>query len=424
MRGHGGFPRRPSRGFRARLHSHPSPVVSLDLLDSLQHPGDHFAALGRGLAQPEAILGFSSKGRPVTLWGCFERRKNVNPGAGFTKTSFHADIVMVGAHLGDAESSQFKKLSAEYRHLAEWAGISGFSITVPYDHAAHPMVIEHKRPDPVTASVAWEPRQGVRVALEVEATLRDSADLVGEAKIRQRTWASVEYPEGGSFGELNRVLHQFRNFLTLGVGKSVAPLAARGRVETEEETPVEIYYRPLGARDRISPGKKVHRPEMLFTLGDIHDDFGKFIGNWFEKAELLGPVHDLYFATAYGSSAYLDDRFLSLVQGLEAYHRRALGTMDLSGEKHEQRLGEILDAAPEAHREWLQGKLAYSNEPSLRKRLAEILRGNPEVNEANFGENGKKRDGFMYKVVETRNYLTHYDESKKETAAPEGSCTN
>ncbi len=166
-------------------------------------------------------------------------------------------------------------------------------------------------------------------ALEVRATLRDTSGLVGEAAIRQRTWVSVEYPEGRSFGDLNGALHRFRNFLTLGVGESVEPLAVRGVVESDEGPTVEVHYRPPGSQGGLPPDSKVHPAEMLFTLGDIHEDFGRFVGEWFGKAERLGPVYDLYFATAYGSPAYLDDRFLSLVQGVEAYHRRALGTTEL-----------------------------------------------------------------------------------------------
>lgn len=402
------LPETPDAKVPGTLEFSPDSGVSLDLLDSLKKPGDHFAAFQREMVESELILGFSSEGRPATLWGCWEKRKRVNL-AGFTKTSFHADFALVGAHLGVAEDARFKKMSAEYRHLDEWAGISGFEIKIPEDHAAHPIVIEHKRPVPVTASVA-----GARIAVEVRATLRETSGLVGEAAIAQRTWMSVEYPEGGSFRELNEALHHLRNFLRLGVGESVEPLAVRGVTEADERTSVEIYYKPVGVR---YTGKKVHPAEMLFTLGDINEDFGGFLSNWFGKAERLGPVYDLYFATAYGSPAYLDDRFLSLVQGVEAYHRRALGTTELSEEAHDRRLGEIVSAAPDNHEDWLRGKLAYSNEPSLRKRLAEILRRDPEVMKPIFGESSKKRDGFIFKVVETRNYLTHYDESKKGTAA-------
>jgi hypothetical protein len=384
--------------------------ASLDLPGSLKDPGDHFAALERELTEPERILGFSAKGRAVTLWGCFERRKRVNLG-GFTRTSFHADVVVVGAHLDNAEDTRFTKMSAEYRHLDEWAGISGLTITMPEDRAAHPMVIEQRRPNPVSASVA-----GARVTVEVRATLRDdSLGPSGEAAIKERTLLSVEYPEGKRFGEWSGTLHRLRNFLTLGVGSSVEPLAVRA--ETDGDDSVEIHYRPAGARGEAPSGRNVHRAEMLFTLRDVREDFGRFLGNWFGKAERLGPVYDLYFATAYGSPAYLDDRFLSLVQGVEAYHRRALAEPELPEEEHERRVEEVVSAAPDAHRAWLRGRLAYSNEPGLRKRLAEIMRRDPEAMKSIFGTNSRKRDGFMHKVVETRNYLTHYDEGKKEAAA-------
>ena len=403
------LPETPEARVPGSLAFSPDSGASLDLLGSLKDPGNHFAALGREMVESERILGLSSKGKPVTLWNCWESHKRVNL-AGFTKTSFHADVVIVGAHLGGAEDAQFKKMSTEYRHLDEWAGISGFAIKIPDDHTAHPMVIEHKRPAPVTATIA-----GARIAIEIRAALRGSSGLVGEAAIAQRTWASVEHTEGKSFGELNGTLHRFRNFLTLGVGRPVEPLAVRGVVESDGGLPVEIYYRPTGGG--TSPGKNIHRAEMLFVLDDLGENFERFLGNWFEKAERLGPVNDLYFATAYGSQAYLDDRFLSLVQGVEAYHRRALGTTELPEGEHERRIKEVLGATPEAHKGWLRGKLAYSNEPSLRKRLKEISRHDREVMEPIFGDSKKERVNFVGKVVDTRNYLTHYDESKKDEAA-------
>lgn len=405
------LPETPETRIPGTLAFSPDSGVSLDLFGSLKDPGDHIATVQRELADPGMVLGLSSKGKPVTLWRCWEKRKKVNL-AGFTKTSFHADIVLVGAYLEGIEEARFTKMSAEYRHLDEWAGISGFSLKIPDNHATHPMVIEHKRPATVAASV-----EGARLAVEVKATLRDTSGLVGEAAIVQRTWASVEYPEARRFEELHETLHRLRNFLTLGVGGTVEPLAVQGVAESGGEQPVDIYYRLAGAKGRASPDKKVHRAEMLFTLGDLGGDLESFLGNWFGKAERLGPVYDLYFATAYGSPAYLDDRFLSLVQGVEAYHRRALGTTELPEEEHERRLEEIVSAVPHTHKRWLCGKLAYSNEPSLRKRLLEIMHREPEVMKPIFGSSGKERKGFVNKVVDTRNYFTHYDESKKESAA-------
>jgi hypothetical protein len=71
----------------------------------------------------------------------------------------------------------------------------------------------------------------------------------------------------------------------------------------------------------------------------------------------------------YNPSKYLDLNFLTLVQAVEAYHRRANDETDKPPGEHAARMKAILDATPAEHRDWLEEKLRYSNELSLRRRL-------------------------------------------------------
>jgi len=87
---------------------------------------------------------------------------------------------------------------------------------------------------------------------------------------------------------------------------------------------------------------------------------------------------------------------------------------ELPEEEHAKRLEEIIKAAPSQHKEWLKNKLAYSNEPSLRKRLKEIFN---EIRDVIPKEIFPDEEYFIGKVVDTRNYLTHYDKRLKEIAA-------
>lgn len=141
--------------------------------------------------------------------------------------------------------------------------------------------------------------------------------------------------------------------------------------------------------------------------------------SWLGKSEVLGPVYWLYLGTVYNPQAFLEQQFLSLVQALEVYHRRAMASPELPEEEHERRKEEILDAVPERHREWLAGRLEYSNEPGLSKRLKEIIRRYPESAFPIVGENSRSRNNFVYKVVTTRNYRTHFDHSLEDQAARE-----
>ncbi len=68
---------------------------------------------------------------------------------------------------------------------------------------------------------------------------------------------------------------------------------------------------------------------------------------------------------------------------------------------------------PAEHKEWLKKRLAYSNEPSFRKRLNDIYDKSIQVIE-NFIN---YRNVFIQKVIDTRNYLVHHDMGLKDNTA-------
>jgi len=178
---------------------------------------------------------------------------------------------------------------------------------------------------------------------------------------------------------------------------------------------VVVNYRSIGRR---GAGKKRPMPhEMLFGLRDLPRGFGPTVKRWLERAEVLDPVYQLYLSTIYNPQSYLEQRFLNLVQALEVYHRRAISSSDLQEEEHKKRKEEILEAVPDQHRAWLEDKLEYSNEPNLARRLKEIIRKYQESAYSVVGVRSKDRDRFVYKVVTTRNYHTHFDKSKEAKAA-------
>ena len=82
--------------------------------------------------------------------------------------------------------------------------------------------------------------------------------------------------------------------------------------------------------------------------------------------------------------------------------------------EHVKRLEEIFKAVPSQHEEWLKNKLAYGNEPPLRKRLKEIFE---EMRVVIPKEIFPDEEYLIGKVVDTRNYLTHYDKKLKKIAA-------
>jgi len=362
------------------------------------------------MLKPEIILGISSDGKNVTLHKCFETKSNLSF-PGLLTSSFYANRAFVGAHFEKNKDIKFKSLSVHYLYLDEWFNVSGFDIPHLFDEKE--VVIRYKLPEPIQAAI-----DEYKIFLDVRATGPTHSIVQKEASIKQRTYIRVEPSGEKSFDEYLNIMYRIQNFLSLGITEPVYPLVVEGiteanKVMIDDKTynpPVKVYYR---VSDIPMAPKTLLPFDMLFTFKDISDRFEDFLKNWFKKTDLLGPVYNLYFGTLYNPRMYLEHRFLSLVQAIESYHRRTMKNFELSEEEHEKRIMEILNAVPHGHKKWLKNKLAYSNEPNLRRRLKEILEKFADVLDKFI----PKKDSFINKVVTTRNYLTHYDEKLKEQSA-------
>jgi hypothetical protein len=407
------LPDEPEEKVSGTLKFTPDDGAILDLVGSFGGIKGSVGTMADLFPSPESglILGFSVNGKAITLRNCKMTRGSLGM-PGFATSTYSADMVIVGEHFERPEDIGFEVLSVEYAHLEEWAGISGFELKMPQDPKNHPYVIEHQIPERISVSVGE-----TSISLMFGANYELSNPLVRTASITQKVNIRVEFPEKKPMDDLLGIIYRIQNFLSLGVRDPVYPLSVKSTTSTKSsgETPsVEIYYRPLG---RTESTDKVHPVDMLFTLNALPGGLDCALRAWFERAEVLEPVYQLYLGTVYNPNAFLEQRFLNLVQALEAYHRRAMPTTDLPEVEHERRKEDILRAVPDHYREWLEGKLRYSNEPGLGKRLKDIIRRYPETAYPIAGSNSKEREKFVRKIVDTRNYRTHFDESLEGRAA-------
>ena len=173
--------------------------------------------------------------------------------------------------------------------------------------------------------------------------------------------------------------------------------------------PVNIYYSSL-PYSKDEP--KIHQHDMLFGFGRIQNDAERIINNWIEAYEKITPAFNLYFLAKMGMQTYLEERFMALVQGLEAYHRRTSNQKQMDEAEFKELIDNLIDQCPQERKEWLKGKLQYGNEVSLRHRLKSLIEPFEDVI-----EDWQKPKGLIDKIVNTRNYLTHYDLSLESKAA-------
>jgi hypothetical protein len=143
----------------------------------------------------------------------------------------------------------------------------------------------------------------------------------------------------------------------------------------------------------------------LVNFGKVEQDIDAIIANWLSKREVLKPVVDLYLGLARSDGIPENVRFLALSQAIEAYHRIRRPGKDLSEAQHLKRIAGIIQSVPPEARKWLAGKLEYSNDLTLRRRIQCLYEEFADIL-ARFKQD---RGRFIDIVCNLRNYFTHYD---------------
>ena len=147
--------------------------------------------------------------------------------------------------------------------------------------------------------------------------------------------------------------------------------------------------------------------------------FSSLIENWFREIPTVLIPSQLAFSTLSSSNLWLHVEFLSLIQAIEGFHRGRFPG-NYTGDASYTGIKTALTAAIPAsvssdHREALKSKIRYGNQISLSKRLNALrqLLGDA-LAEAILANSGKIPRNW----IDTRNYLSHWDEERKRLATP------
>lgn len=366
--------------------------ITLDLLGS-------FEQFGFEVYKYSTILGIAS-GKYITLRNCVQIESNISfPGIETTK--FTSSYMFVGSHLESKHDEIFRKINVKYHNLDEWIGISG--IQEHYNSQDNTILISYLLPE---SKILFNNDQ-LKISINFSSHLK--GNLLTERTILHNTYFEIYSENGITLEYFLDLSYKLQNLITLALGSSSYPTM----IEMEhEDKNVKMFFKlPFIS----NAPKKVNVDNMLIRFSDLYESNPNFLHNWLERSELLKPVVDAYFGTIYHEQMYLEQKMLRLVQGLESYHRRTIRNEEIPQDEHEKRVQLILDSVEhEQYKEWLKDRLAYSNEPNLRKRLNEIWNLNKKI----LGSflNRKTREYYIDKTVVTRNYHVHYNESLSEKA--------
>ncbi|MGD6815487.1 HEPN domain-containing protein [Metabacillus sp. 113a] len=369
------------------------------------------------------ILGDSDSGEKFTLLNCtnsnFSFNLTVN---GFNTETYSIDSIIVGGHFNSVDEISFHSIAIYPTYFSKWTSKSPFVKEYGLKDGTIGTLNNISFPD-VDLFEEYIPSMNAKVK-EVFFT-NVTGDYSDNFNYTYKGGLKIIPDEWKSFNEFNEVLYQFLRLYTLLVGSPT--YLEKVVFYGEENAPFNKFeqrkkYYFFKKQKDMKIINNFTRHDSLINYETIKDNFSQVIGLWFEKSEALKNIKDIYFTDFY-MEMYLETRFLNAVQTLEIYHRKKNYDVPMDSEEYmencQKLLFQIQGNFPEDFSEIIISKLTYGNEYSLGKRLRTIIKElNPETKTFLIG-NSDDRNRFVQQLVETRNYLTHYDLENKQNVLHE-----
>lgn len=384
--------------------------VELELVGTLEPPEAFIDAFNNN-RQPERINGDIESFGHVTLIGCFYRNRNFNFPGQISKSRIHANKAILGASYGEDEPLLFNTLTFSVEGLNEWVGINGFSSTI--EPSSNSISLNYTLP----ANISFELSDGIQLDIGFSAST-PSFPISQSATIAQQTYFKLSSRTPLELDELLNLAFQLTTFVGFGLDATVSLNSVTATADDlvqelgEGRTiphKLEIIYQSLPFAQEPP---KIEWFNMLFGFGAVRERFADVLNNWFSAYESIGPALNLYFSVTNGDQKFLENQFLALAQCLETYHRRTSHERLMDDEVFSSLLETIMQGCPDEHKEWLTGRLQFGNELSLSQRIKKIITPFKEL----LG-NSSERSSLIRSIVETRNYLTHYNPSLEDKAS-------
>ena len=374
-------------------------------LETIHRLGETHTPFGGGRKR---VVGHLENDKIVTLDDC--SYESIKGSIGISKSLIRVNRIFTGVGYDEDEIPRFNSVTFSVEGIDEWIGRSG--INVDHQFEERTATISYQSPENIPLNLG----DGMQLLITFHWTL-PGFPIIKEARISQKTYFELVSEDERELDDFISVVRKITNFLCFAMDQTVSLDSMSATSDNLRQDigegrtraiPINIYYQSWP----YSKDEPVSNRSKLFGFEEIQNDAERIIKNWIEAYEKITPAFNLYFLAKMGMQTYLEERFMALAQGLEAYHRRTSEEKRMDETEFEKLVEHLVDQCPEEKREWLSDKLNYGNEVSLSKRLRDIIKPFKDV----IG-NRTKRESLISKIVKTRNYLTHYDQSLELEAA-------
>lgn len=359
------------------------------------------------------ILGLIGN-EPLTLEECSYSNWRALPIGGIATSTIRASYAFLGAWFEIRERMELSRLEFEVEGLDIWLGIIGFNTNYDFEDTVEDNVsairqikVLFEKPEEITFTLPGNSK----LRLKFSYCSRHSADRI-ESHITQIVSLVIEPEKPLSIDQLLNLTSKITNLFRFIIDAPVSITSITGYSENKTRAhansgtiniPIKIY-------NQTNPFEitafRTHTDRMLFRYRDIVSQMQEILTNWFDNYKVAEPTFKLYFANMLHPRTYLENRFLMLIRAVESLHRSRYGGTVMPEEEFDKFQKSLINSIADCKlRKLLRGSLRYANEPTLRRRLKELI--DPV---ARYFGNSKKRSTLINRVMDTRNYLTHLDD--------------
>lgn len=357
----------------------------------------------------ERIVGQIEKYGFITLDDCFWTHQTIGD---ISKSSILVHKAFLGVAYDDKEPVLLNTFQFSVEGIDEWVGLSGIKVENQIEKQT--ATITYSCPENVSLNL----NNDMKLLITFSWTFPGFPNLT-EAKITQKTWFRLVSEQDRPLKDFISTTHRITTLLCFAIDKTVCIDQIKvtsntisreiNTGESKPAPPMLLYYASL---PYTKDEPKIYHHHMLFRYQTIKAKAEQIINKWLQTYDEIEPALNLYFGVTTGGLRYLDAKVLALAQGLEIYHRRTSDETRMDKDNFKRLSQTLRDQCPEEHRKWLRERLEYGNELSLRQRIQKIIE---PFNE--FIGNDNQRGKLIGSIVDTRNYLTHYDKSLKSKVA-------
>ena len=364
------------------------------------------------------ISGELFSGAKIVLYGC-RTGKQYSRVMSYTQQVIFADFAFWGLKIDLKEELVFSKAVFNFGNIIEWSGLCNYN----WNHTNNSSNLEwHKKEDAIL-----EMNENLKIkfcARQGNIGITNVYD--NEIIVKQNILVEFSYATSVPWEKILEDVLSIQYFIGLGVNQKVEiyktqyyhdqifyEFSSENGFDTKTHVAADVNL-GLGNKN-ITQSKKKY--DCLYTLDDAIR-IGCF-EKWKKNYLNLKPVLDLYFSVLSDTIQTSEMVFLNLVQALETFHARFItdnireyksrvdksiktfyGTDEHPNAKYWKNV--LLDKRQEKH-----------NSIYLRSRLADLIFADGVLP---FIGRESSLETYIQKLVDTRNYYTHYDIKKQKNA--------